>query len=77
MNFFFQKYFGILKIGQKKCPKMKIGKESWEFLHPHCIKIFSVTLFFEKKSICYDNFKNLKNPKKNEKIWNFFIIQNG
>jgi hypothetical protein len=56
MNFFFQKYFGILEIGQKKCPKMKTGKESWEFLHPHCIKIFSVTLFFEKKSICYDNF---------------------
>ena len=56
MNFFFQKYFGILEIGQKKCPKMKIGKESWEFLHPHCIKIFSVTLFFEIFLICYDNF---------------------
>jgi hypothetical protein len=36
-EFFFQKYFRILEIGQKKCPKMKIGKKSWEFLHPHCI----------------------------------------
>jgi len=29
--FFFQEYFGILKNGQKKCPKMKITKKSWNF----------------------------------------------
>jgi hypothetical protein len=29
--FFFQDFFGILKNGQKKCPKMKIPKQSWIF----------------------------------------------
>jgi hypothetical protein len=37
-SFFSQKYFGILKIGQKKCPKMKTRKKFWKFSMPHCIK---------------------------------------
>ena len=28
-NFFFQEYFTFSKNGQKKCPKMKITKKSW------------------------------------------------
>jgi len=28
--FFFQKYFGILKNGQKKCPKLKRAEGVWE-----------------------------------------------
>jgi hypothetical protein len=29
----FQKYFGFLKNGQKKCPKMKRGEILWEIHH--------------------------------------------
>jgi hypothetical protein len=42
--FFFQDFFEILKNGQKKCPKMKIPKKSWNF---------------EKYSILYNKFKNI------------------
>jgi hypothetical protein len=42
--FFFQDFFRILKNGQKKCPKMKITKKSWNF---------------EKYSILYNKLKNI------------------
>jgi hypothetical protein len=28
--FFSQKYFGVFKNGQKKCPKLKKGERLWE-----------------------------------------------
>jgi hypothetical protein len=42
--FFLQDFFRILKNGQKKCPKIKIPKKSWNF---------------EKYSILYNKFKNI------------------
>jgi len=30
LDFLFQKYFFVLKIGQKKCPKIKNEKKIWK-----------------------------------------------
>jgi hypothetical protein len=37
LSFFFQKYFSLLKNGQKKCPKMKKGERLLKNSFPDCI----------------------------------------